>query len=718
MRYLLRAFFTGSSALGLAMVVGCGAASDQATSYDASGEFHVPRSISSAEPRRLASDDQLAMAIAYADECSRVSDAELNVSPVAAREALPHSVFVVQPAQPISEYSQPAPATPVAKLILPPTDRGFATELPDVEEAPAPHDTVGIWTPPPATGQPAEQGTPVMRIPPAPRDWALEQRLADARGRSAPLAPPTPPAHRAPVTAAAPLVVPAPEQQVDAPQSLLPSEIPYDAFPDPVAVPTAPPTAAHTVEQEHVSPIDAPLAEPTLDQVPQLSDPPLMPANVPDFIGQENVEEPVLVPSRPIDEPAPAAEETPFDQDDLAPRNPILLTPESDGPDSHWPSTLVPLPPTEGIPEFAPEAPLPQQASAPVPAAPHVPVAPLASPPESPPPARPLASAPVARPIPGAAPQRTAEMEAVSRLAFARVQGGFSLAQRGALFAARSEFISTVRLLAQAKDTEQHTNRHSQALAAGLRALEEADSLFPNGSRVEADIDVEHAIAGHRTPVLHGVDASNMTVTVALQQYYTYAQEQLALAGDGEPVASMALYGLGKIHASLARQPSTNVKAPEPKAMVFHQAALLIDGRNFLAANDLGVLLVRLGRLPDAREAFQHSLSQQSQAQTWKNLSAVHRQLGEPQLADQALQRGELLARQGTKSSEAELAATEPNAVRWVDPSEFSGGASQTAKRPTPGEKERLKPIPESRETPVLERILPWTANKNTNDRK
>jgi len=366
------------------------------------------------------------------------------------------------------------------------------------------------------------------------------------------------------------------------------------------------------------------------------------------------------------------------------------------------------------VQDFAPEPPLPNEASAPVP-----PPAERAVPePVNSPPARELDAAPLARPIPGAAPRRTAEMEAVARLAFTRVQGGFALAQRGALFAARSEFIGAMRLLAQAKDTEQHTNRHSQALAAGLRAIEEADSLLPHGSHLEADLDLQSAIAGHRTPVLHGMETSNLTVTAALQQYYTYAQEQLALAGDGEPVASMALYGMGKIHAALARQPSTNVKAAEPKSMIFHQAALLIDGRNYLAANDLGVLLVRLGRLPDAREAFLHSLSQQAQTHTWNNLSAVHRQLGETQLAEQAHQRGEQLARHGNQAAAAGGAADQPNAVTWVDPSEFAGGTPQTARRPKPTDSERLKPVPESKEAPVLERILPWTANKNTNNRK
>lgn len=673
MRYLLRAFFTGSSALGLAMVVGCGAASDH-SAYDDAGEFHVPRSIASAEPERLVADDRLAIDIAYADDCSRLTNEEASVAPVGAREALPRSVFVVQPAEPVAVEAQPIEATPIAKLVLPPTDRGVDLQSPGIEPAPAPSEAVGSWTPP-VVDAAAKQESPVMRIPPAPRDWDVEQRLADARGWAAPQLSESAHARRVPVIAAAPLVVAALEPTMVAPQPAIEAEAAPSDVPS-LAIEAEPPAAVE-------------LAEPVVA-------PPVAPIEVPEPVYEQD----------PVQEPIEVSEQTPL--------NPILLTPESDGPDSHWPSTLVPLPPIERGQELAPEPPLPNEASAPVlpPAESDVP------PPVTAPPARELGSAPLARPIPGLAPQRTAEMEAVSRLAFARVQGGFVLAQRGALFAARSEFIGAMRLLAQAKDTEQHTNRHSQALAAGLRAIEEADSLLPSGSQLEADLDLHTAIAGHRTPVLHGTDASNMTVTAALQHYYTYAQEQLALSGDGEPVASMALYGLGKIHAALARQPSTNVKAAEPKSMIFHQAALLIDGRNYLAANDLGVLLVRLGRLPDAREAFLHSLSHQSQAHTWNNLSAVHRQLGETQLAEQAHQRGEQLAQQGRKAVASGTAVDEPNAVTWVDPSEFAAGTPQTAQRPSPAEAERLKPIPEPKATPMLERILPWTANKNTNSRK
>lgn len=641
MRYMLRAILTGTSTLGLAMVVGCGAASNQPGTCDAPGEFHVARSITSSEPRRLAHEDSQGHDITFARDCSRWSNTEMMVTPVAARDALPRSVFVVQPAAPLASGSVAAVPESSPKLILPPADRGLDLSLPHTAPAPPPRDVVGEWTPP-AVEVTAQSSSRMLRTA-APEDWQLAQRLTGASDWVAP--PLDPPLAESTPVETAPVVS---NDEHDAPcESFQP----------------APPTPLAAVEE----------ALPTEE-----------------FRG----------------EPTPANAE---------PLSPILLTPEAAGPDSHWPSTVVPLPPVDGFQPLAPNAPLPDEAdTSPVPV-------PEVQPPSAPsaPPARELESAPLARPIPGNAPQRSAEMEAVSRLANTRVQEGFALAQHGAIFAARSEFIQALRILAQAKDTEQQTNRHSQALADGFRAIDEADELLPSGSRLEANLDLTNAIVGHRTPVLQGVDTSNMTVTAALQHYYTYAQEQLALSGDGEPVASMALYGLGKLHATLARQPSTNVKSAEPKSMIYHQAAMLVDGRNYLAANDLGVLLVRMGRLTDARDAFLHSLSQQPQEQTWKNLSAVHRHLGEPELAAQAHHRAEDLAR----AAQAQLAAsgptTSPNAVTWVEPSEFASGVPKTAARPTPATPDQpLKPIAEE-ETPTgIKRFLPsWGTDKNQTKR-
>ncbi len=150
-----------------------------------------------------------------------------------------------------------------------------------------------------------------------------------------------------------------------------------------------------------------------------------------------------------------------------------------------------------------------------------------------------------------------------------------SLAGRGAYFAARSEFIGALRLVAEGLDTEQTTDVHGRALAAALTAMKEAEDFLPGGSRLEADLDLPGIIAAHATPVLKD-DAAKVTSLTALKCYFTFAQEQFAAAAGREVAGSMALHALGKLHDALAQKKGSPVVAPESKAMVFYQAALLV----------------------------------------------------------------------------------------------------------------------------------------------
>ena len=122
----------------------------------------------------------------------------------------------------------------------------------------------------------------------------------------------------------------------------------------------------------------------------------------------------------------------------------------------------------------------------------------------------------------------------------------------------------------------------------------------------------------------------------ALKCYFTFAQEQFAAAAGREVAGSMALHALGKLHAALAQKKGTPIVAPESKAMVFYQAALLVYPKNYMAANDLGVLLAQCGNYADARAMLEHSLSLCRQSTSWQNLAVVYRQLGQTALAERA----------------------------------------------------------------------------------
>ena len=274
-------------------------------------------------------------------------------------------------------------------------------------------------------------------------------------------------------------------------------------------------------------------------------------------------------------------------------------------------------------------------------------------------------------------PRRSTSLEMIAREADAHTCRAFELAGRGACFSARSEFIMTLRLVAQGLDTQGRTTVHSEALAQGLTVLREAEDFLPSGSRLEADLDMPGIIAGHRTPVLKGFPLDGITPLVAMQRYFTFAQEQLAVAAAEEVAGSMALEGLGKLHAALADDRAADVKGAEPKAVVFYQAALLVYPHNYMASNDLGVLMARAGHYAEARLALVHSLSIRPHAVGWRNLAVVYRELGQMDLAMQAAQRWQSYRK-------VELAGGRQTGPRpspmvcWVTPENFARSYAQT----------------------------------------
>ena len=77
----------------------------------------------------------------------------------------------------------------------------------------------------------------------------------------------------------------------------------------------------------------------------------------------------------------------------------------------------------------------------------------------------------------------------------------------------------------------------------------------------------------------------------AMKQYFTFAQEQLCLAAGREVAGSMALRSLGNLHAAMGQKAVPEVALPDAQAITFFQAAMLVCPQNYMAANDLGVLL-------------------------------------------------------------------------------------------------------------------------------
>ena len=184
------------------------------------------------------------------------------------------------------------------------------------------------------------------------------------------------------------------------------------------------------------------------------------------------------------------------------------------------------------------------------------------------------------------------------------------------------------------------------ALSTGLTAIKEARDFAPAAGREGEAINVADVSRTHRTTILK--DSQAMSPILAQQQYYNLACHQLSVAVGGEPAGSQALYSLGRIQTALAGQSADPGALHLPQALVFHQAALAVDARNHMAANELGVLLARFGQLPAARQALLHSVTLQPHVEGWHNLATVHQRLGEPDLAKLAASERDLLGQTAT----------------------------------------------------------------------
>jgi len=324
--------------------------------------------------------------------------------------------------------------------------------------------------------------------------------------------------------------------------------------------------------------------------------------------------------------------------------------------------------------------------------------------------------------------QRSQSLELAAREADQYTQRGFELASHGAYFAARAQFIQALRLLAQALDTDRHTAEHSRALADGLTAMREAQDFLPSGSRLEADLDIPGIVAGHRTPVLKNASVRCMTPQAALQSYFTFAQTQLGIAGGGELAASMACYGLGKLHHAAAGQQPEATGAALPKSVAFLQASILIHRYNYMASNELGTLLARAGRYEDARTALEHSVSIQSTTTGWNNLAAVYQRTGQRDAAQKASWRAGSLAQQ--ESARGSAQGTSMRVVQWIEPAQFAQAFRPSAAAEASGanvpqsvrltgyaapERSALQPAPASQPYspypvyPSLPMTQPWT---------
>lgn len=340
-----------------------------------------------------------------------------------------------------------------------------------------------------------------------------------------------------------------------------------------------------------------------------------------------------------------------------APSGPLMSTPQPQ-PSAPAPQTLELLPPVP--PPQQPSPPTAEQPSWSPPSAAQA--ATSASPPAE-------KLAPSAPPLP-VIDARSAAFQAVEQRVREINQRAFGLAERGALYSAKAEFLFALQTAAQACDAQRQTLAYSQSLADGLRALREAGDFAPRHRASQISGAAEVALP-HQTRILPPESAAAVSPLAAMQRYLTHAQEKLAGSTGGLASAAESLYGLGRVHAWLATQADGADRLEVPQAMVCQQAALAVNPRHALAANELGVLYARFGQWRQSRDLFRQSVAAEMRPEAWRNLAVVHRQLGEEDLARLADDEHRRMA----ASAPASRAAS--GRVEWVPPQTFAGQPAQ-----------------------------------------
>lgn len=257
------------------------------------------------------------------------------------------------------------------------------------------------------------------------------------------------------------------------------------------------------------------------------------------------------------------------------------------------------------------------------------------------------------------------------------VQRGYNLAQRGALYAARTEFIQVLRRIAQAKDAVSGTEAHSRQLAAGLRAMDEADDFVPRGAQLEGELDVRRVASSHRTPVLQDY-YQEILPHQAVAMYHSYAQLQLAQAALDEQAGSMALYGLGKVYAWQAERSDDDVQLIRG-AMTMYAAAMDAVPTNNLAANELGVLLCRTGHPAEAAGSFERAIDTAPSATAYHNLAVAQQRLGR---MDQSAANERESQRLATLDR-ATGAMSRGAGIQWITPAEMANLTQAAPPAPT-----------------------------------
>jgi len=266
-------------------------------------------------------------------------------------------------------------------------------------------------------------------------------------------------------------------------------------------------------------------------------------------------------------------------------------------------------------------------------------------------------------------PLTTEQLQAAAQQALALMERGKRLAEKQAYHSAESEFRTALNVIADTLDSADDGQRRL-ALDRALVAFDEAGEFHAMQMR-RRQVTVTNLVLAHETPVLQQVDCSNVRLRTAMEMYFEYAQEQLAVAMRDAPIGADAYFLLGKLHKSEAdSRDGRSLNAPI--AMAFHQAAITVEPKHHLAANELGVMLAKHGQWQTAKQLLLQSVQVRPTVEAWVNLSKVHTHMAEHQFAQLALAQAQQMASRRYSSAPQRASSDLNQVVTWLSPRDFA----------------------------------------------
>ncbi len=296
-----------------------------------------------------------------------------------------------------------------------------------------------------------------------------------------------------------------------------------------------------------------------------------------------------------------------------------------------------------------------------------------------------------------AMPQQFSPTESAESAAGEHLEYGKSLARRGAIFAAREEYLHALRLICESGDRQSGTREFTTRLARGLKALAEAEDFFRMSAEEQLRMDLSQVLQSHETRLIAKEQASSLTAIQAMQMYCEFAVEQISQGVGTSVVAGETLHAMGKLMIAASRLNQGGESMHLPKAMVMYQAAMAANPRDYRSANELGVLMAEAGQWRAARDVFAKSLLIHKTSEAWLNIARVHEMLGEKDYARRAQEEYEAMSQKGNPETILEWASAsqfDNNGMRVEVPSAES--APRTAMEPARKEPSAPRGILES----------------------